>query len=89
MRRRKKAARHSFQRLRPTFSQLKAQRIVFNHWKAALQARLYSYGSGQRDIRPDNRIPIRLGQRGARNDDFSATKLGPKMLDELNEKSTI
>jgi len=40
----------------------------------------------------DNPIPMRLGQRGglAKNDDFSfksATKFGPQMVYELNEKS--
>ena len=42
-------------------------------------------------VRADNRIPIRLGQRGARNDDFSfksATKMRLQMVYELNEKST-
>ena len=37
-------------------------------------------------------IPILLGQRGARNDDLSsksATKLGPQMHYEFNDKSTI
>ena len=48
--------------------------------------------AGDEYLEDCNRIPIRLGQRGARNDDFSfksATKLGPQMVYELNEKSTI
>jgi hypothetical protein len=46
----------------------------------------------EQSVRPENPIPIRLGQRGAKNDDFSfksATKFGPQMVYELNEKSTI
>jgi hypothetical protein len=39
-----KAARHSFQRLRATFSRLMARKIALNHWKAALQAHVYSNG---------------------------------------------
>jgi len=40
----------------------------------------------------ENPIPLRPGRHGARNDDFSfkyATKFGPQMVYELNEKSTI
>jgi len=43
-------------------------------------------------VRPENRIPIRVGQHCASNDDFSfksATKLGPQMVYALDEKSTI
>jgi hypothetical protein len=43
-------------------------------------------------LRPDNRISIRVGQLGARIEDFSfksAIKLGLQMVYELNEKSTI
>ena len=43
-------------------------------------------------VRPAIPFPTRPSQRRARNDDFSfksATKLGPQMVYELNEKSTI
>jgi len=41
---------------------------------------------------PDNPITIRFGQRRARNEDFSfksATKVGPQMVYESNDKSMI
>ena len=42
--REEKTARHSVQRLRATFSRLRARKIALNHWKAAIQSGLHSDG---------------------------------------------
>jgi hypothetical protein len=45
----RKAARHSVQRLRATFSRLRTRQIALNRGKAAVQASLHSDGKWQRD----------------------------------------